>query len=1636
MKPRSFRLFFAVVLLSGPDMQAATTGFNQSAAGSYDYNTVGNWVGSTINGTWDTSLTLAGAQTATFAADTALTSGLTFNYAGNFALLLDASAAGTKTLTLGGDINVNTGGGTTANVTIGNASNHLNVDLGTGGRMTVAASRILTLVDVVSNGGIIKAGAGTLTLSGANTYAGGTLLSLGTLKLGNASALGSGTLTISGGSLDSSASLVNSQNNPQSWNGDFSFTGTQNLNLGTGAVTLSATRQVTVTGNTLTVGGIISGSGFGLTKAGAGALALTGLNTYTGPNTISAGTLSVGNVDNLGAPAAGLVLDGGTLQVTGTTLTSLSGIGHTVSLTAAKTVTLDTNNAANTFTADQVLNQTTGGLTKLGAGTLVLNQANTYTGMTTISAGTLSINSIANAGVSSPLGAYPVAGFGGITLGASTLKYTGGTATTNRGFNLTGVGTIDVNSASTGIALTFGAVTLGSTLNVTGGTGSSLSLGAVSLTAASTLNPTSANMTVASVAATNTNLILSGTATGNSVTGAINTYAGTLTKSGTGTWTLNGANSFTGTTTVSTGILKLGHFAALQNSAYVTTGSTGAIGLDVTGYATPIFGGLSGAVNLATAITGYSGITGLTLNPQGSSSNSYTGIIANGSGAMALAKFGGGTQILSGANTYTGATTVNAGLLRINSPGSLSASSAVGVTGGAIGGNSTINGNVTLSGTGAVDLRDAAVGTLTLGGDLAINGAAGANRLYFDLGAAGAGTDKITVAGNTSMTTSGAGVITLNQIGGSATPINAGTYTLIQGTGTLPALGDFTLATTRAYGQTFSLGVSGNNLQVTAVVGTAGSAATTWSGTSSASWVTAGNWSSGAPGYTSVVTFSGGSNLSTTLDGNVDIKGLIYATTATTATTIAAGTGGMLTIEGSGLTVNTPTTGTVTHTISANVGIAANQTWTVNPSATLTVSGNVTDFGGGYTLTKTGSGLLNLNGATMVGSLVVGTTITGGSIGVGNSGSLSVGSGGSADNLYVGSIISGSTAAVTAILDVSAASSFTANVAGLYVGTCLGNATGIGTLNLGANNSITATKIIMGGNEPDSDNSSNHSATVTSAAGGTTTILTPYMALGTSKGTGTFTLGTNATLNLGSASVRTALIISRSDTSNGYDRPAMGTMNLSGGVANLYLGSLVIGRKTVGGNSNGVNTSIGTLTLGSSALNHLDVSGAGSGVVIGYTSVAGYAGTGSLTIGNLDATSSVTSTDHATAIQLGVGANGNGTLNLNGGTLTLTTTGSAIAGGGGTANLVLGNTTGSGTGMTLKAGASSTAWITGLTSVKIKATGVTFDSNGYDIALGQALLTDAVSTGGGLSKAGSGSLTLSGANTYTGVTMVSNGTLALGTTASLSSSGVEVAAGAVFHTVAQASYAIPASKPLTLHVSGTGSGSAGKITAGVLDISNATVVLTPDNTLNDMVYVLADYTSLIGGSFLSVTSVPGYTIHYDYNGNTQIALVSDTPLGYAAWAQTHITAIDLTADASIGGDPDGDGSSNLCEFAFGGNPLNAASNTKIFSLISPTSRGLGKELVLTVAVIATTTPAFSAEDSPVAVNATEGITYTVQGSGNLGFPNVKAVPVDPITTDAMNSVLPVGYEYRSFALDGSANLPNHGFLRAVVVKPD
>jgi autotransporter-associated beta strand protein len=156
---------------------------------------------------------------------------------------------------------------------------------------------------------------------------------------------------------------------------------------------------------------------------------------------------------------------------------------------------------------------------------------------------------------------------------------------------------------------------------------------------------------------------------------------------------------------------------------------------------------------------------------------------------------------------------------------------------------------------------------------------------------------------------------------------------------------------------------------------------------------------------------------------------------------------------------------------------------------------------------------------------------------------------------------------------------------------------------------------------------------------------------------------------------------------------------------------------------------------------------------------------------------------------------------------------------------------------------------------------------------------------------------------------------------------------------------------------------------------------------------------------------------------------------FASWAVTNITAHDSGADAGTTGDPDGDGSNNLNEFAFGGDPLSGSDNGKVFSQFKVRELDAnGTELILTVAVLADTSATFVADgNSLIGLSPAGGITYRIEGSNDLNFSNVQVGQVATEATTAMNNVLPTGYVYRSFVLVPGGT-PAKGFLRAVVVK--
>ena len=222
-------------------------------------------------------------------------------------VVVQSGSSGTKTI------------GTT--LTSGTANFSGNITLNSSAILSSASGGSATFSGNISGaGGLTLGGGGAITLSAANSYSGPTTLTGGTLNL-NDKGLGTNTFTISAPSIldNTSAGSVTLNACPQNWNADFSFTGTANLNLGAGAVTMNATRTLTVNNGTLTIGGPIAGNA-GLVKLGAGTLQLSGgtNSTYAGGTTNSAGVLGINGSATLGDGSGTLLLNGGNILSTGT----------------------------------------------------------------------------------------------------------------------------------------------------------------------------------------------------------------------------------------------------------------------------------------------------------------------------------------------------------------------------------------------------------------------------------------------------------------------------------------------------------------------------------------------------------------------------------------------------------------------------------------------------------------------------------------------------------------------------------------------------------------------------------------------------------------------------------------------------------------------------------------------------------------------------------------------------------------------------------------------------------------------------------------------------------------------------------------------------------------------------------------------------------------------------------------------------------------------------------------------------------------------------------------------------------------------------------------------------------------------
>jgi autotransporter-associated beta strand protein len=596
---------------------------------------------------------------------------------------------GTLSISQSTNLGANAGGVTinagTLEITSGFSTNRVFTLADAASTFQIDPAQTFTITSVIGGGGALnKTGTGTLTLSGANTYSGGSVINAGTVIISSNGNLGAAaaTATINAATLDIAAT----------------FASNRNFTLGTATSTVLVDPTFTFTAN-----GIFSGGGT-LNKTGAGTMVLGGVNSYTGPTTVSAGTLQISASERI-LNTSDLNVSGGTfdLQTFSETVGIVTLSSGTISGTGAGTLT-GSSYTLQSGTVTAIL-AGSGTVTKNTAGTVTLSGSNTFTGSTTVSAGTLQVNT--NNALGAAASGTTVAS--GAALKLNNVNYSTAEALTLNGSGISNGGALTNTGASTfagpiNVATNATINAGGGTLNLTGG----ISENATTLTIAGggTVNITTNGITGSSA---NSNLVLDGT-----------------------TVVLSAASSYNGATTIqNSGTLKLGgnNFlpTAPQTALTINTSSTFDLASRSDGVAS-----LAGDSTATVKNSVIGGTSTLTVNPA-SGSTTFAGVIAGTNGGaqgnIALQKTGAGTLVLTGVNTYSGSTTINGGTLTAAAaPGSsaLGSTSSIVVNSGGtlmLGGNDQINntapmtlngGTFAKSGFSEGGINAAGVGALTL----------------------------------------------------------------------------------------------------------------------------------------------------------------------------------------------------------------------------------------------------------------------------------------------------------------------------------------------------------------------------------------------------------------------------------------------------------------------------------------------------------------------------------------------------------------------------------------------------------------------------------------------------------------------------------------------------------------------------------------------------------------------------------------------------------------------------------------------------------------------------------------------------------------------------------------------------------
>ncbi|WP_174247511.1 autotransporter-associated beta strand repeat-containing protein, partial [Methylocapsa sp. S129] len=566
----------------------------------------------------------------------------------SFTQFFDNSTAGNAAIQSSGSVDFSTSTGP-------NGDNRLSAGsiAGTGyfnlgaDQLTVGGNNLSTEVSGSisgAGGSLVKVGSGTLTLSGANTYSGGTTITAGLLQIG------------AGGT---SGSIV-------------------------GAVADNAILAFDRS-DTYIFSGVISGTGT-VNQIGAGAIFLSGANTYSGGTMLSGGgTLQVNNANGSVSSSAGTgavtLSNGSVFQAMTSGLNfanafTLAGVGGQIETTTT---------LGDTLTLSGLVSGA-GGLRKTGVdGTLILTGANTYSGGTEISQGIVQVMN-ANGSTSSSVGTGAVYLAGGVfQAGANNLTFAnafafnadgtptssgGGARIDTNGYTLTLSGVLSDGDAA-GLSGTgpgalakhgAGALILTNANTYSGGTylfdgtigvGNSAALGAggLSMAAGTTLQAVANNLALANAIALTGADTIDAQANALTLSGVVSGGGG-LAKIGSGELTLTAANTYTGATTVSAGVLNVAGSLG-QTAVTVASGGT----LEGTG-------SIAGSVTIA---------SGGTLTPGDAPGTINVGALTLNSGSILSYQLGTANVVGGATNDLTivnGALTINGGTLNVTNSGS------------------------------------------------------------------------------------------------------------------------------------------------------------------------------------------------------------------------------------------------------------------------------------------------------------------------------------------------------------------------------------------------------------------------------------------------------------------------------------------------------------------------------------------------------------------------------------------------------------------------------------------------------------------------------------------------------------------------------------------------------------------------------------------------------------------------------------------------------------------------------------------------------------------------------------------------------------------------------------------------------